>query len=95
MVIKQGISTTDEGRGALSSAFDVMVKLAQVPAGLCWAALFSLFANAKPGSFAAKVGPGGHMIVAAGVRLLALGLVRCIPEDELSLDEAQAATPRK
>ena len=26
-------------------------------------------ANAKPGSAAAAVGPGGHMIVAAGVRL--------------------------
>ena len=30
-VIKQGISTTDAGRGELSSAYDVMVKLAQVP----------------------------------------------------------------
>ena len=29
MVIKQGISTTDEGRGALSSSYDVMVKLGQ------------------------------------------------------------------
>ena len=57
MVIKQGISTTDEGRGALSSSYDVMVKLGQVPAGIMWGALFTAFANAKPGTFLGQIGP--------------------------------------
>ena len=88
MVIKQGISTTTEGRGALSSAYDVMVKLSQVPAGLMWGGLFSAFANAKPGTLLASVGPGGHLVVAAVVRLVALLLVKAIPPDELQLADS-------
>ena len=85
---KQGISTTDEGRGALSSAFDVMIKISQVPAGVVWGGLFSLFANAKPGTLLGQIGPGGHFIVAAFVRLVALWMVRSIPDSELQLAES-------
>ena len=85
---KQGISTTDEGRGALSSAFDVMIKISQVPAGVFWGGLFSLFANAKPDTLLGQIGPGGHFIVAAFVRLVALWMVRSIPDSELQLAES-------
>ena len=142
MVIKQGISTTDEGRGALSSSYDVMVKLGQVPAGIMWGALFTAFANAKPGTFLGQIGPtpfprpslpsrlsnpylltglehgsdsrqacsdrvrdcfsrrsgvglGGHCIVAAMVRGVAMWFVKSIPEEELFLSDDSAKTPRR
>ena len=34
-------------------------------------ALFTAFANAKPGTFLGAIGPNGHMVVAAFVRFYA------------------------
>ena len=36
MTIKQGIEVTDAGRGALSSGYDVVIKLAQVASPMLW-----------------------------------------------------------
>eukprot|EP01045_Picozoa_sp_COSAG04_P038634 COSAG04_NODE_10444_length_777_cov_0.799410_2_plen_54_part_01 len=53
-----------------------MIKISQVPAGVVWGGLFSLFANAKPDTLLGQIGPGGHFIVAAFEQLVALWGVR-------------------
>ena len=58
MIIKQGIEVTDAGRGELSSAYDCMIQLAQIPTPILWSWLFSKFGNAAQGTLLGSIGPG-------------------------------------
>jgi hypothetical protein len=57
MVVKQGISVTDAGRGELSAGYEVLTKVCQVLSTLGWAGLFSRFANADPRSALGRARP--------------------------------------
>lgn len=91
MIVKQGIEVTDAGRGELSTAYDCIIQLAQVPTPMLWSYLFTKFGNAPPNSTLGKIGPGGHMLVMALMRVVALKLVTSIPDHELQLAEGSAS----
>ena len=89
MVIKQGCAVTSAGKGELSAAYEAFNEMVGVFTPMVWAGLFALFARAPPGSALALLGPGGHFLVAALVRLAARQIVCSIPADALQLDAAE------
>jgi hypothetical protein len=52
-----------------------------------WGRCFAYFATSTPESALGFLGPYGHMVVVAVVRLAALLCVRCIPASELHLED--------
>ena len=87
MTIKQGVSVSDVGRGELSSAYSVFTTLFGAATPILWGKCFAYFAKADTNSSLGVLGPYGHMMVVAAVRLVALLCVKCIPEDELHLED--------
>jgi hypothetical protein len=87
MTIKQGVSVTDVGRGELSSAYSVLTTLFGAATPILWGKCFAYFAKADTSSTLSFLGPFGHMVVVAVVRLAALLCVKCIPAHELHLED--------
>lgn len=72
MMIHQGVSVTDAGKGKLSAAVGGLGNLAGIvmPA-FVWAPLFKFFVDGSTSSWWLRWGPGGHFFVSGGCLLVA------------------------
>jgi len=88
LVVKQGLATTTAGRGEINAAFESLASITQVFMPAVWVFLFRLCYEAKGGSaLVALVGPGGHFLVAAVVRMLGRQIVCSIDTADLSVED--------
>ena len=79
---------TTAGRGEINAAFESLASITQVFMPAVWVFLFRLCYEAKGGSAAvALVGPGGHFLVAAVVRMLGRQIVCSIDSADLSVED--------
>ena len=74
MVIKQGISVTTAGRGALNAAYAGLGQVSGIVFPLLWGYLFKCFSRGA-GPKWLRWGPGGHFLVTAAVMAGACALV--------------------
>ena len=98
--------------GALSAAVNNLSSLLGVVSPIAWAWVYSFFdkgnpsakalaAGAKQNHWLFRWGKGGHLFIAAGVLLLALGVLHTSPKSVMFLDDADekkdkdAPTPTK
>ena len=88
LVVKQGLAVTTAGRGEINAAFESLASITQVFMPAVWVFLFRLCYEAKGGSaLVALVGPGGHFLVAAVVRMLGRQIVCSIDTADLSVED--------
>jgi hypothetical protein len=83
MVVKQGMAVTSAGKGELSAAYECFNELVGVVTPMVWASLFGIFSKGGTNALVRFLGPGGHFILAAVLRLVARQLVCSIPQDAL------------
>lgn len=88
---KQALAVTTAGRGEINAAFEGLASITQVFMPAVWVFLFRLCYEAAPNSaLATVVGPGGHFLFAAVVRLVGRQIVRSIDPLDLSIDDEEA-----
>jgi hypothetical protein len=88
MIVKQGLAVTNAGRGEINAAFEGLTSITQLFMPAVWVWLFRMAIEAPPHSAVARiVGPGGHFLVAAAVRLLGRAIVRSIDPAHLSIQD--------
>ena len=90
MIVKQGLAVTNAGRGEINAAFESLTSITQLYMPAVWVWLFRVAIEAPPDSVISRVvGPGGHFLVAAAVRLLGRAIVRSIDPAHLSIEDEQ------
>jgi hypothetical protein len=90
MIVKQGLAVTSAGRGEINAAVESLTSITQLFMPAVWVWLFRMAIEAPPDSFVARiVGPGGHFLVAAAVRLLGRAIVRSIDPAHLSIEDEE------
>lgn len=95
MIVKQGLAVTNAGRGEINAAFESLTSITQLFMPAVWVWLFRVAIEAPPDSLVARiVGPGGHFLVAAAVRLLGRRIVRSIDPAHLSIEDEEQSTEK-
>lgn len=88
MIVKQGLAVTNAGRGEINAAFESLTSITQLYMPAVWVWLFRMAIEAPPESIISKVvGPGGHFLVAAAMRLLGRAIVKSIDPADLSIED--------
>ena len=92
MIVKQGIVVTEAGKGELNAALSGLGQIAGiVMPGFFWGPLFSFFAEGGGSASAPRWmrwGPGGHFFVSGGLLLAASLILKAVPDEALSIDNA-------
>ena len=81
MVINEGMAVTSVGQGQLSAAYDGLTDIVGCTMPVTWGFLFAKFAAASSGGgggVMARIGIGGHWLVAAAFRVFAGLAIRSI-----------------
>jgi hypothetical protein len=101
MIVKQGMETSDAGKGELNAAYGGIGSIVGVFSPLMWGSLYKFFSGPKPASLkgpvgvlARALGPGGHMVIASKV-ILSWLVLRGVASDSLHLGDGDVGPARR